>query len=105
MYLPITTSFPLFAGGMIALFVHRQLHHKPGTTEKKSVRMRMGMLIACGLVAGAALMDVVLAFAFSMLHGPDGLSLVGQQWETTGVCLGILSMVCLGVWMKRRICA
>lgn len=104
MYLPITSTFPLFVGGLIALVVHRQLRRKNyerGVTEH---RMQIGMLIACGLVAGAALMDVLLALLFSIFHGQNALNLVSEQWNNMGSLLGLLSMMVLAIWIKRRVC-
>ncbi len=103
MYLPISSSFPLFLGGMIAFFVKRRLAQKMGGL-KDNQRKQMGTRIACGLVAGSALLDVLLAIPFSILHSPDALSLVGAGWETYGVVLAVVSTLLLAAWMERRIC-
>ncbi len=103
MYLPITSTFPLFIGGVIALVVHRRLHKEELSAEVRAQRMRIGMLIACGLVAGSALMDVVLALSFSMFNGPDALRMVGEHWNNTGLFLGVVSMIALALWIKRRV--
>ena len=105
MYLPITSTFPLFIGGVIAFIVHRYLHKECSSSEVRSQRMRVGMLIACGLVAGSALMDVVLALLFSILNGPDALRLVGENWNNTGLVFGLVSMILLALWIKRRVCS
>ncbi|MFA6302300.1 MAG: oligopeptide transporter, OPT family [Legionella sp.] len=94
MYLPIASSFPLFIGGMIALFVQ---------LRASGTRLQKGTLIACGLVAGSALMDVVLAIPFSIFHSPDALQLVGPNWKNTGDYLGVITLICLGVWIYRRV--
>ena len=79
--------------------------HKDGLSgEVRTQRMRIGMLIACGLVAGSALMDVVLALSFSMLNGPDALRLVSEHWNNAGLFLGVVTMLILALWMKQRIC-
>lgn len=104
MYLPITSTFPLFIGGVIAFIVHRRLHKECSDSETRSQRMRIGMLIACGLVAGSALMDVVLALSFSMLNGPDALRMVSEHWNNVGLLLGVVSMIVLALWIKRRVC-
>jgi len=104
MYLPLTSTFPLFIGGLIALAVNRRLRQQNLNVEKAMQRMRIGTLIACGLVAGSALMDVVLALVFSMLHGADALRLVGDNWNNTGLFLGIASLVVLAFWIRRRVC-
>lgn len=104
MYLPISSSFPLFLGGMIALTVKWQLGKKNLSKAQKLPRKQIGTLIACGLVAGSALMDVVLAIPFSLLHSPDALRLVSSTWDNYGVLLGVFSTLGLAVWIERRVC-
>lgn len=103
MYLPIASSFPLFVGGMIAFLVHRGLNRKKLIAAERNERKQRGVLIACGLVAGSALLDVLLAIPFSLLHSPDALSLTGVKWESTGVVLGVVSTLVLGGWIYRRV--
>ncbi len=104
MYLPVTSTVPLFVGGMIAFWVQRRLHQQTNDVELGTQKMQRGILIACGLVAGSALMDVLLAVIFSLSHGPDSLSLVGEHWNTMGALLGVGSMVMLAAWIKHRVC-
>jgi putative OPT family oligopeptide transporter len=104
MYLPLTTTFPLFVGGLIAFWVQRSLHLKISDVSDRTRYMQRGVLIACGLVAGAALMDVFLALAFSLSSGPNSLSLVGDGWDWYGLILGMLSLVLLARWVKYRVC-
>ena len=103
MYLPLESTFPLFLGGLIAFLVQRRLQKKTKDQENTE-RNQKGVLIACGLVAGSALMDIVLAVPFSMMHSPDALSLVGDSWYPYSVVLGALSVVLLAGWIKRRVC-
>lgn len=106
MYLPLTTSFPLFLGGTIAFFVNRKLKRQSSQSQEHTAYgVQRGMLIACGLVAGAALMDVALALIFSMLNSPDGLSLVDSRWVYPGIILGGLSMIGLAFWIQHRVCS
>lgn len=104
MYLPIETSSPLFLGGLLSLFVNKQLNKKGWIGVEADHRNQVGTLIACGLVAGAALLDVVLAIPFSMLHSPDALRLVGQDWAIYGIYLGIATLSMLAAWLYRRVC-
>lgn len=105
MYLPLSSSFPLFIGGMIALFVQRHLKRLHYTNEESTSRNQKGTLIACGLVAGSAIMDVLLAIPFSILQSPDALQIVGPGWKNTGVYLGVLSTLVLAWWINRRVCS
>ncbi|MCL9683910.1 OPT family oligopeptide transporter [Legionella maioricensis] len=105
MYLPLASSFPLFIGGMIALFVQKRLERTKMTEEESVTRKQKGTLIACGLVAGSAIMDVLLAIPFSILHSPDALQLAGPGWKETGAAyLGVLSTLLLAWWINRRVC-
>ncbi|MBA2657941.1 MAG: oligopeptide transporter, OPT family [Tatlockia sp.] len=103
MYLPIASSFPLFLGGMIALTVHWRLAKQKFSKEEKSTRNQTGVRIACGLVAGSAIMDVLLAIPFSILHSANALALVGPNWHRYSVGLGVLSTLLLAVWIARRV--
>lgn len=103
MYLPLSSSTPLFIGGLIAFFVDRRVR-RIKCSEEQVNRKQNGTLIACGLVAGAALMDVVLAIPFSLARNPNVLQLVGATWNNIGVYLGVLSTVLLAWWINRRVC-
>ena len=105
MYLPNTSSFPLFLGGVIALFVKRRLRAKTQDEVIINQGKQTGTRIACGLVAGSALLDVLLAIPFSIYHSPDALSLVNAGWERYGLVLAVVCIIGLAKWMERRICA
>lgn len=105
MYLPLSSSFPLFLGGMIALVVNIRLNKKPINREEKFSRKQRGVLLACGLVAGSAIIDVLLAIPFSIFHTPDALNLVKPGWSNYGVGLGVLTIILLTFWIERRVCA
>ncbi|OGV35457.1 MAG: oligopeptide transporter, OPT family [Legionellales bacterium RIFCSPHIGHO2_12_FULL_35_11] len=103
MYLPITSSIPLFVGGMIAFLVKRNLFRRNLSKNEIENSNQVGMRIACGLVAGSALVDVVLAIPFSILHSPDALRLFSSSWENSyGVIFSITVSVGLGFWIIKR---
>ncbi|HAT9070095.1 TPA: oligopeptide transporter, OPT family [Legionella pneumophila] len=104
MYLPLSSSVPLFIGGMIALFVQNRLGRLKVNPEASTNRKQKGTLIACGLVAGSAIMDVLLAIPFSIFHSPDALQLVGTSWKQYGVYLGVFSTLLLAWWISHRVC-
>lgn len=103
MYLPLSSSFPLFVGGVISLIVNQRLKKNIANEEELIFRKQRGTLIACGLVAGSAIIDVLLAIPFSLAHSPDILQLVGASWKNTGVYLGVLSTLILAWWINRRV--
>lgn len=103
MYLPLSSSFPLFLGGMLAYLIEWRLKALNLTPEATNKRRQIGTLIACGLVAGSALMDVFVAIPFSLMHSSDALALVGPNFDAYAVGLSILILLSLGYWMVRRI--
>ncbi|MGL5742507.1 MAG: OPT family oligopeptide transporter [Legionella sp.] len=105
MYLPLSSSFPLFIGGMIALFVSKRLKRTKVDDEEVVMHKQRGTLIACGLVAGSAIMDVWLAIPCSIFKSPDALQLVGPGWKKIGVYLGVLSTLLLAWWINYRVCS
>lgn len=104
MYLPLSSSFPLFLGGMIALFVQKRMQRFNLNKEQTMSRLQVGTLIACGLVAGSAIVDVLLAIPFSIMQSPDALQLVGPSWLNKSVYLGIGSTLFLAWWINYRVC-
>ena len=97
-YLPLAYSTPLFLGAFIAYIVKRSRKIK---TEHVTEGQERGTLIACGLVAGAALMDIVLAIPMGLAHSPDVLNIMPTNLSYIATWLGSLSVVGLGVWFYR----
>ncbi|MFY7697677.1 MAG: OPT family oligopeptide transporter [Legionella sp.] len=104
MYLPLSSSFPLFIGGMIACLVQYRLRQHVDSSDERNQRQQIGSLIACGFVAGAALMDVLLAIPFSIFHSPDILSLFGNKWHGYDLGFALLATIWLVLWIQRRVC-
>lgn len=63
-YLPISTSAPIFAGGLVRYFIDR----KNGQQTEAEAEFSSGTLISSGLIAGGAIAGVILA----MLAIPAG---------------------------------
>ncbi|MBS0358366.1 MAG: oligopeptide transporter, OPT family [Proteobacteria bacterium] len=100
-YLPLASSIPLCIGGAMAFISQRRL---PQKLEGESVYQKhRGILLACGLVAGAALMDVILAVPFAFARNPDILSLAPSHWSTQAALLAVLVTILLGAWFYRLV--
>ncbi len=61
MYLPLTTTFAIFIGGLIKHVVDVLAAKKAKTDEDKNLVENTGLLLASGLVAGEALTGIILA--------------------------------------------
>ena len=60
-YLPVSTTAPIWVGGMIKAFVDSWRKKKEGVAKEES-ELSSGMLYATGLVAGGSLGGVLIAF-------------------------------------------
>ncbi|OGV49729.1 MAG: oligopeptide transporter, OPT family [Legionellales bacterium RIFCSPHIGHO2_12_FULL_42_9] len=103
MYLPTESTFPLFVGGLIAAIIQHRVQKKRLGIHVVEGKQK-GVLIACGLVAGSALMDVVLAVPFSILHSPDALSLAPNSWYPYSIAFSMLLIGALAFWIDKRVC-
>jgi len=92
-YLPLTSSIPLFIGGLFALISE--------LTHGRENHIGRGTMVACGLVAGAALADVVLAIPFSLLHSPDALRIVPEWWSMYSVVMSVGVTLALATWFYK----
>ena len=99
MYLPLASSIPLALGGCLRYWVQKTINHDPAV----HVRHRTGMLLACGLVAGAALMSVGLAIPFAISRRTDLLCIMPEHSAYLAAWLSVAGIIGLSVWIARRV--
>ncbi|MES2141822.1 MAG: oligopeptide transporter, OPT family [Pseudomonadota bacterium] len=106
-YLPLDTSSALIFGGLASYFVERALGKQhPQQTEKSEdnpARQR-GLTLACGLVAGACLMGVVLAIPFTLAQSTDVLRIMPAHFTMIASIFGLLSTLAVLSWIYRTVC-
>lgn len=96
-YLPITTTMPVFLGGLLRMVVEKRAR----TEEEKSERRESGILFGSGLVGGEGLLGVGIA-AIAFLYGapPSG---IGHSWAGSAapwVALAAFALLAF-VFVKR----
>ena len=107
-YLPISTTLPIFAGGVIRGMTDRVKKKRGLVTAAGEEDLEKGNLFATGLVAGGALMGVIFAF----LNIPEKLVAVLQKLdlekpltaglgETGYYLIGILFFIAMGYALYR----
>ncbi len=108
-YLPISTTTPLILGGLLSWYIKKGLE-KRLCNESKTVREekehqanQTGLLISCGLVAGASLMAVLLAIPFGIKGNANALRLLPSQYAHVATGMGIVVTIVLMAWLKRRV--
>jgi putative OPT family oligopeptide transporter len=107
-YLPLSTTMPIFVGGMMRLIAERM------TGEKEESEISSGMLYSTGLVAGGSIGGVLIAALSAIIWtAPDGsetnllqklqigssVGFLHQGWQADLIALG-----CFGVlgWLLVR---
>jgi putative OPT family oligopeptide transporter len=83
-YLPIATTAPIFAGGLVRWFVER----KTGVAEESEVGS--GTLFSSGLIAGGSLAGILYAVLF-------GRHIIAAGDDTTGIFGGVLHEGTIGM--------
>lgn len=106
-YLPPEIILPTVFGGFIHYFATRKLAKQTADlpeTKQKTIFNEIserGMLLACGLVAGSALMGVVLAIPFVIEGNSDALKIVSDNFTPIANILGAIVMVIILAWLYR----
>jgi putative OPT family oligopeptide transporter len=100
-YLPIATTAPIFAGGLVRAYVEK----KTGTAEESEVGS--GTLFSSGLIAGGSLAGILYAILFGRgiipeADGPNPLAPIAVLQEGTGgLIAGGLVFFALGVVLAK----
>jgi putative OPT family oligopeptide transporter len=100
-YLPIATTAPIFAGGLVRAYVER----KTGRAEESEVGS--GTLFSSGLIAGGSLAGILYAVMFgrhfiAAADDPSTLGLIPALHEgTAGMIVGGVVFAALGVILAR----
>ena len=103
-YLPMSASMPVVIGGLLSYVVGRVLHTRYGIVTDgheahASVGLQKTILLACGLVAGATLMGVVLAIPFALKRSADALRLVPNSFAGVAAILATIMTLLLCYWI------
>jgi len=107
-YLPISTTLPIFAGGAIRGIIDARLKKKGGLGNGEEEDLRKGNLFATGLVAGGALAGVIVAFMQANSSMNAKLQNISQEHGLTTslgqggyFLLGVLFFAIMGFTLYR----
>ncbi len=103
-YLPMNTTIPVVIGGLLAHVIQTRLNHmyKRVKNEKQiNTHRHRGLLLACGIVAGASIMGVVLAIPFAIRQSSDALKIMPDQFAYLAGTLSIVVTLLLCIWIYR----
>jgi len=106
-YLPYSASVPIVIGGFLSYIVNKRLEsrYKASLTTQTELKMNThrhrGLLLSCGIVAGASLMGVILAIPFAIKQSSDALKIMPDQYMSFAGVLSILVTLLLCGWVYR----
>jgi len=99
-YLPVSTMTPIFAGGLIRLWMERSAKDKTVAADRRE----RGVLLGSGFVGGEGLLGVGIALvAVAKSRRPDG---IGTEWlgsEITAMLVGLAAFAVFVAWFFRSV--
>ncbi len=109
-YLPVGTASPLVIGGILSYFVNRQIKRRSKKLADAEQGQQFannahqcGLMIACGLVAGAAITGVLLAIPFVISGNSDVWDIVPKQDVVYTSIASLIVTLLLCYWVYRRV--
>lgn len=105
-YLPLDSSVPVVIGGFLSYIVHNKLHkmyniHDAAQLLKVSAHQHKGLLLTCGIVAGASLMGVLIAIPFALKESTDALRIMPEAYMSFADILSLMVTFALCAWIYR----
>lgn len=98
-YLPPDVTTAVVIGGILNQVCKVAMKRRGKTDMEHS--FERGTLLACGLVAGAALMGVLVAIPFALKGSTDVLRLVPAGFAPIAYALGLAAMIFILTWLYR----
>lgn len=107
-YLPLDSSVPLVIGGVLSYLTHLQLSKrypisKAGNEHRITHHKHRGLTLACGIVAGASVMGVLLAIPFALKQDSNALKLMPENLSALAGILGLITTALLCGWIYRTV--
>lgn len=100
-YMPLDVTTPLLFGGALAYFSQKSLaKQKVGSTAKALTEHR-GLLFASGLIAGEALVGILLAIPFVAYQSTNVFSIVPDALKGSTDILGLLVTIGVLYWFYQ----
>lgn len=105
-YLPLDASIPVVIGGLLAYIIQHRLNKLYESRKSKALTQmnehrHRGLLLACGIVAGASLMGVILAIPFALTENTEALRYVPKFMEPFVGVTSIIATLVLCFWIYK----
>jgi putative OPT family oligopeptide transporter len=97
-YLPLELSTPIFAGGLVAELATRW-HTRRSPNADPELLKQNGLLFSAGLIAGEAIVGVLIAIPIVVSGDADVLAVAASMQP--GQWAGIAALTVFGWWLHR----
>jgi len=103
-YLPLDATMPFVLGGVASYIISKALKKIHTDKDALQKKQHLGLTLACGIVAGAALMGVILAIPFAMTQSTNILKIAPDSFAPFANGLSIAVTLGLFAWVYREVC-
>lgn len=100
-YMPLDVTVPLLFGGIIAALSKNRLAKSRRTAQEKATAGRRGILFASGLIAGEAIVGILLAFPFVAYQSSNVFRIVPDSLSESTDVFGLIVTIGLLYWFYR----
>lgn len=101
-YLPLDSSVPVVIGGVLSYLIQVRLSKRySGNESKTASHKHCGLLLTCGIVAGASVMGVILAIPFAIKQSTNALRIMPAGYDSLAGILSIVVTFVLCAWIYR----
>ena len=94
-YLPISTSATIFAGGLVRALITK-LRNNKGQESLTEEETGKGVLLSSGLIAGGAIGGLVVSFGRALAGGEEKLGIGHSSFITSGDWSNVFALVIFG---------
>lgn len=105
-YLPLDSSVPVVIGGVLSYIVYQRLCKRDTHVDEKTdfqAKQQCGLMLSCGMVAGASLIGVILAIPFAIKQSSDALRIMPVALEPYAGLMSVVVTIGLCWWIYRSI--
>lgn len=100
-YMPLDVTVPLVFGGILAGIVQKTLKRSKASATDKADAERRGILFASGLIAGEAIVGILLAIPFVAYQSTNVFSIVPDALKNSTDVFGLLVTIGMLYWFYQ----
>jgi putative OPT family oligopeptide transporter len=100
-YMPLDVTGPLLLGGILSAVTQRTLKKRKASEAVRDNAERQGMLFASGLIAGEALVGILLAIPFVVYQSTNVFRIVPDALKDSTDVLGLLAILGIATWFYK----